>query len=104
MKAKQIYDNYPDYELDEVRKEMVACEVCETVEEITDDMAYNWLRDEEDINWEDFKEELTTFIDKQKHSMLLVGYAGTWRGRISGGNLWCAFCFQKNILQLHNYQ
>ena len=85
MKAKQIYDNYPNYKLDEVRKEMVACEVYETVEEITDDMVYSWMDDENNLNWEDFKEELTTFIDKQKHSMLLVGYVGTWRGRMSGG-------------------
>ncbi len=85
MKAKQIYDNYPNYKLDEVRKEMVACEVYETVEEITDDMVYSWMDDENNVHWEDFKNELATFIDNQKHSMLLVGYVGTWRGRMSGG-------------------
>ena len=84
MKAKQIYDNYPNYTLDEVRKQMVESEVYGADEEITDDMVYNWMDDENNLNWEDFKKELTTFIDNQEHSMLLVGYAGTWRGNISG--------------------
>ena len=84
MKAKQIYDNYPNYELDEVRKEMVESGIYGTDEEITDNMAYSWM-DDENSNWENFKDELTTFINNQKNSMLLVGYVGTWRGRMSGG-------------------
>ena len=71
MKAKQIYDNYPNYELDEVRKEMVESEAYETVEEITDDMVYSWMDEENNLNWEDFKNELD-FIDNQKHSILYV--------------------------------
>ena len=34
MKAKQIYDNYPNYELDEVRKQMVESGIYEADEEI----------------------------------------------------------------------
>ena len=54
MKAKQIYDNYPNYDLDEVKKQMVESGVYETVEEITDDMVYSWMDDENNLNWEDF--------------------------------------------------
>jgi len=85
MKVKQIYDNYPNYKLDEVRKEMVACEVYETVEEITDDMVYSWMDVENNLNWENLEDELATFIDNQKNSMLLVGYVGTWQGNANGG-------------------
>ena len=85
MKVKQIYNNYPDYNLDEVKAQMVECGSYDTLEEITDNMAYNWLDFENNLNWENIKDELATFIDNQKHSMLLVGYVGTWQGNANGG-------------------
>ena len=57
----------------------------ETMEDIPDEDVYNFVDNNEEWEWDDFKTEFGHFIKKSDYGFLLVGDVGTWRGNIAGG-------------------
>ena len=57
----------------------------ETKNSIPDSEIYDELNFQEEIEWDDFKNEFSHFIDNSKTGFLLQGNVGTWQGAKKGG-------------------
>lgn len=88
-----VYSNY-SWECDEHGKD--ACDYAreylfdecndgqwEKPEDIPDSTVWDEVNEENDINWQEFRREMATFLESG--SFLLVGTVGRWNGTYAGG-------------------
>lgn len=55
--------------------------------EPTDDGIWDWFSSENDWSWESFQEMIAEMTSNFHGPFLLIGSAGTWRGRFDGGKI-----------------
>jgi len=79
-----IYDNY-DYDFDTMK----ACYEENNYDEVPGDIEYTeeMFWEYQQMEWDDFKMELSNFINKNKHGWILKGTNGTWMGPRPSGTV-----------------
>lgn len=92
-----LYDNYPSTEAFEYAKGYLL-ELAEDTDtdnktkeellaEIADQDVYCQMTFEDERNFEDFKSEFTSFINKSDYGFILMGSCGLWNGRKAAGTI-----------------
>lgn len=86
-----IYNNYYGWiSEEEVKQELIDCEIVDSEDEITDDMIWERTKDLEELYWDDLRIELEAFFEKGC-AWLLTGTLGLWDGNHKGGFIFNTF-------------
>ena len=86
-----IYSNYYGWiSEDEIKQELIDCELVESEDEITDNMVWDEMYFLEEMYWNDVKYELEKFFANGS-AWLLTGSIDRWDGRYRGGYIFHTF-------------
>jgi hypothetical protein len=82
VKEHVLYDNY-DNDFEAAKADYEA----NNYDEVPGDIEYtqDMFWENEQMNWDDFKGELNTFMEKNKNGWITLGTVGTWQGPKAGG-------------------
>lgn len=77
----EVYGSYDEFE--KAYQEFCA----DNDEEPTENGKYDWFSNEDAWGWESCEEQIAEIADNFNGPFLLLGSAGTWRGRFDGGKI-----------------
>lgn len=82
-----VYDNYDlfsDEAIQEVKNWLLECDYSE--DEITDNIIYSYINDNDADNWETARTELENFFS-DKYRCIIFGVVGRWNGTFAAGTI-----------------
>lgn len=88
MRKNYIYSNYYDSDREKYTREYLFEEYAteegwETIDDIPDNRVWEEMNFNDEIEWDDARAEMRNFFEGK--TLLVTGYAGTWRGNLAGG-------------------